>query len=275
MTLMIDDPDLEKSPEIQLGTPSSGGPPLASVAIGGAVLVLFIAAGAWWMSRRAEAPASNQSNRAVTATDAPIEKAAAPPVVLPALDEMDAFLRPLLAALSSRPELARWLATDDLVRQLAAAIDQAADGNSPARDFKVLAPQGPLATVGRAPRRTIDPNSYRRYDGLVATITSMDAAGVAEIYRTIKPRLNEAYQSMGNQNRDVDNALRNAIDILLETPIVEGPIRVVEGDGASWAYADPKLEALSPTQKQLLRMGPAHTEKLLAWLQTLKDALAP
>ncbi len=270
---MTDDPDLEKAPEFQLGQPSSGGPPLAPVAIGGALLVLLIAAGAWWMSRRAEAPPANQSNRAVTATESPIDKPAEPPVVLPPLADMDAFLRPLLSALSSRPELARWLATDDLIRQLAAAIDQAADGKSAARDFKVLAPQGPLTTIGRPKLRTIDPNSYRRYDGLVATITSMDAAGVAKIYRTIKPRLNEAYQSMGNPNRDVDNALQNAVDIVLDTPIVEGPIRVVEGDGAAWAYADRELESLLPTQKQVLRMGPAHAEKVLTWLRAFRAAL--
>ena len=241
------------------------------IAIIAASIVLLVAGGAWWMTRRTEAPA-NDSPRAVTATDAPIDRTAEPPVVLPPLDEMDAFLRPLLAALSSRPELARWLATDDLVRQLAAAIAQASAGGSPARDFKVLAPQTPLTTAGSPRQRTIDPASYRRYDGLVGTVTSVDASAAARIYRTIRPRLNEAYQGMGNPDRDVDNAVRNALDILLDTPIVKNPIRVVE-DGATWAYADPELESLTPTQKQLLRMGPAHTEALLAWLRALRNAL--
>jgi hypothetical protein len=274
MTLMIDDRDLDKPPE-PFGQVPSGGPPLAPIAIVGALVVLCIAAGAWWMSRREPqtAAATNQSGRAVTATDAPIDKPAEPPVVLPPLDQMDAFLRPMLAALSSRPELARWLATDDLIRQLAAAINQASRGGSAARDFKVLAPEGPLTTSGRSTSRTIDPDSYKRYDGLVAAITSIDAAAAAKAYRTIKPRLNEAYQGMGNPNRDVDNALRNAVDILLDTPTVEGPIRVVEGKGASWAYADPQLESLLPTQKQILRTGPANAEKLLAWLNALKAAL--
>lgn len=274
MTLMIDDRDLEKTPDSPFGQVPSSGPPLGSIAIVGALIVLFIAAGAWWMSRREPpAPAVNQSARAVTATDAPITRPTEPPVVLPPLEQMDAFLRPMLAALSSSPELARWLATDDLVRQLAAAIDQAADGNSPARDFKVLAPKSPLTTAGRPPQRTIDPRSYSRYDGLVGAVTSIDPAAVAKIYRTIQPRLNQAYQGMGNPNRDVDNALRNAIDILLDTPVVEGPVRVVEGDGAAWAYADRQLESLSPTQKQVLRMGPANAEKFLTWLGALKTAL--
>ena len=94
---------------------------------------------------------------------------------------------------------------------------------SPARDFKVLAPDTPLTTAGRPTQRTIDPASYRRYDGLVGTVTSIDASAVAKIYRTIRPRLNEAYRSMGNADRDVDNAVRNALDILLDTPVVKGP----------------------------------------------------
>lgn len=273
MTLMIDDRDLDKPPE-PFGNVPSDGPPLAPIAIVGALIVLFIAAGAWWMSRREPtAVPANQSSRVVTGTDAPLDKPAEPKVVLPPLGQMDGFLKPLLAKLSSRPELARWLATDDLIRQLASAIAQAGDGKSPARDFRMLAPQGPMTTSGRPAQRAIDPNSYRRYDGLVTAVTSIDAAAVAKIYRTIRPRLNEAYQNMGNPNRDVDNAVRNALDILLDTPTVEGPIRVVEDGGAGWAYADRELEGLLPTQKQIVRMGPANAEKLMAWLQALKNAL--
>jgi hypothetical protein len=275
MTLMIDDRDLEKSPESEFGQRPHGGAPLAPIAIAGALIVLMIAAGAWLMSRRTPPATSaiNQSNRAVAATDAPLEMPAEPPVVLPPLDQMDGFLKPLLSALSSRPELARWLATDDLVRQIAAAIDQASEGKSPSRDFKMLAPQGRLTTQGRPSQRTINPESYRRFDGLVAALTSIEPSAVAKIYRTIRPRLNQAYQAMGNPNRDVDNALRNAIDIVLDTPVVEGPVRIVEGGGAAWDYADPELESLLPTQKQVVRMGPGNAEKVLLWVRGLKNAL--
>jgi hypothetical protein len=273
VTLMIDDRDLEKGPELQTAAGSGGGPPLTPIAIAGALLVLFIAAGAWWMSRRTPAPA-NATPGVVTSTEAPIEKAGEPPPApLPPLAEMDAFLRPLLSALSSRPELARWLATDDLLRQLAMAIDQAAAGGTPARDFKVVAPQGSFTTSGREARRTIDPASYRRYDGLVATVTSIDAAAVAKVYRTIQPRLNEAYRGLGHPEGDVDRAIRNALDIMLETPVVESPVHVVAGSAGGWAYADPDLEELRPTQKQIVRMGPQHSEALLTWLAALRRAI--
>ena len=241
--------------------------PIAIIAAG---LVLFLALGAWWMSRRAEEPAANATARAVNATEAPLDKT---PVNLPPLNEMDAFLRPLLSALSTRPELARWLATDDLIRQMASAIDQASAGGSPARDLKMLAPAKPFVPARRGTRRTIDPASYRRYDGLVAAITSMDAAAVAKIYKTIQPRLNEAYQAMGNRSGNVDDGVNQAIEILLDTPVVTEPIEVVVGDGAAWAYADSDLEGLMATQKQLVRMGPAHTEALQQWLRAFRNAI--
>jgi hypothetical protein len=165
------------------------------------------------------------------------------------------------------------VATDDLVRQLAAAIDQAAVGGSPARDFKVIAPSSPFVPSTRGGRRTIDPASYRRYDGLVRTVTSIDASNVAKIYKTIRPRLNEAYRGMGNPTGDVDRALAQTFDILLDTPVVEDPIVLVEGDGGLWAYADAELEELRPTQKQLLRMGSANVDRMLVWLRALQAAL--
>lgn len=244
--------------------------PIAIIAV---AIVVFLGGGAWWMSRRAPAPAANATPRAVNATEAPIDKPPAPPVNLPPLDQMDGYLRPLLAALSSRPELARWLATDDLIGQLAMALDQASAGASPARDFKVIAPSTPFNAAGRGDRRVIDTNSFRRYDSLVTTVTSIDASNVAKIYKTIHPRLNEAYQRLGNQGRNVDQALQLTIDILLDTPVITDPIAVMIGEGAGWTYVDEELEASTPTQKQLLRMGAANVERLQAWLRALKTAL--
>ena len=246
--------------------------PIAIIAV---ALVVFLAGGAWFMSRRIAPPpaaAANATPAAVTATEAPVAKATDPPVKLPPMEGMDAFLRPLLGGLSSRPELANWLATDDLIGQLASAIDLAAVGGSPARDFKVIKPSGAFATSGRGARRVIDPSSYRRYDGLVQTVTSIDAANAAKIYKTIRPRLNEAYRRMGNPTGDVDNALERTIQILLDTPVVKDPIEVFQDEGA-WVFADEDLETLLPTQKQLLRTGSANVERLLVWLRALQTAL--
>jgi hypothetical protein len=246
--------------------------PIAIIAV---AMVALLAGGAWWMSRATKAPPAAQNatpTAAVTATEAAVPRTEALPVKLPPMEEMDAFLRPLLAALSSRPELADWLATDDLIGQLASAIDQASVGGSPARDFKVIKPAGPFATSGRGSQRFIDPSTYRRYDGLVQTVTSADATRVAVIYKTIRPRLNEAYRRMGNPDGDVDRAMARVFDILLDTPVIKDPIAVVADEGA-WLFANEDLESRPPTQKQLLRMGPANVDRMLVWLRALQRAL--
>jgi hypothetical protein len=77
---------------------------------------------------------------------------------------------------------------------------------------------------------------------------------------------------MGNPTGDVDNALRKAIEILLDTPVVRDPIAIIE-DEAAWVYVDEDLESLLPTQKQLLRMGSANVERMLVWLRALQASL--
>lgn len=196
-----------------------------------------------------------------------------PETVLPPRGEMDGFIRMLLGALSSRPELAGWLTTDDLVAHITLAIDQIARGVSPAGDAKVLAPQAPFKVVRRNGRTFIDPDSYRRYDGLAATAASIDPSALARAYKTLRPRLVEAYESMDRDESTLDEATQAAIATLLQTPIIEGPIELVPGRGNTYAYADPKLESLSPVQKQLLRMGPANVRAIQDQLRAVAEEL--
>ena len=54
---------------------------------------------------------------------------------------------------------------------------------------------------------------------------------------------------------------------------MKDPIALVPAGGTGWAYADEKLEDLEPSQKQLLRMGPAHVEELQTWLRAFRGAI--
>ena len=242
-------------------------------------LILVIAAlglllgglGAWWWTRTpGPSPASSV---AATGTDAAVTPGAEPARPLPPLHQMDTFLRALLGGLSTSPELARWLATDDLIRQMANGIDRASRGFSPARELSVVRPQGNFAVTGARERMTIDPASYPRYDGLAALVSSLDARSVADAYRTIQPRLDEAYRALGRAEGSVDTAVSVTLQIPIDTPVVREPIRLVPGQGATYAYADPKLEALRPAQKQLLRMGPDNLARVQERLRQIKQAI--
>ncbi|MBO7007752.1 MAG: DUF3014 domain-containing protein, partial [Pseudomonadales bacterium] len=55
-----------------------------------------------------------------------------------------------------------------------------------------------------------------------------------------------------------DNRMFEAIGRLLETPVIEDPIRLVQ-PVVMYKYEDEKLESLSAVQKQMIRMGPRNT----------------
>ena len=139
----------------------------------------------------------------------------------------------------------------------------------------MIAPEAELTTERAGRRYRLTQASYQRYDGLAETLASIDPAAVATAYRTIRPRLNEAYRSLGQAESSVDVAVQQALDVLIATPVPSGPIEVVEGKGATWAFADPALEALPAAQKHLLRMGPRNASKVVQALVQVRQRLQP
>ncbi len=250
-------------------TEPGGGPPVVRVAI--AILILLLLGGGWWYytQRRGQSPIQP----AMAATEAPVEPPAARAPELPPLDQMDPFVRQLLGALSNHPGLATWLVTDDLTKQLAAAIHRASRGESPSQDFTAFAPKSGFMVTKRGTRMAIDPAGYRRYQSLVDGLTAVDASAVAKVYRVIHPRLNEAYRNQGRPNAEVNDAVEAGLTILLDTPVLKDPIYLVEGTGVRWKFADEKIEALSGSQKQLLRLGPDQVDRVLVWLRALQGSL--
>lgn len=273
MSPTFDDEPLIREPERPAEpAPPQERSPVRVFAVIAAVGLVIGAIGAWLWESSGVAPPRN-TTAAVTGTEAVIAtpEAARP---LPPLNQMDTFLRALIGAISSHPELLRWLSTDDLIRQMADAIDKISRGQSPARDQAVLKPQQSFETRGSQREMTIDPDSYHRYDNLAAIVASLDPAAIARAYRTIQPRLDEAYRALGRSDSSVDQAVAVALDVLIATPTVNDPIRIVPGKGATYAFADPRLEALSPAQKHLIRMGPRNREMIHSRLQQIADAIA-
>ena len=92
----------------------------------------------------------------------------APPILVPPLDESDAFVRELVKAISSHPLTAAWLATDGLIRNFTVVTVTIAEGKTPAGDLRVLRPSSSFSVVGRGADLVIDPRSYQRYDAVAA-----------------------------------------------------------------------------------------------------------
>ena len=144
---------------------------------------------------------------------------------------------------------------------------------TPARQLGVLRPASPFLVTERGGSLYIDPASYERYDALAAAAASVDPAGAARLYTTLKPRIEEAARELGLGS--FDRTLERAIVSLLETPVPrEANVRVqTEVRGIGYGFADPALENLTATQKQLLRMGPRNAASIKSSLRAIARAL--
>ena len=197
---------------------------------------------------------------------------AAADVVLPPLTETDTLVRQFVGGLSSHATVMAWLATKGLIANFTVVTLNIAEGRAPTAHLRSLAPRAPFRTKESGGAVSLDPRSYERYDGYGEAMAALDATGAASLYVTLKPRILDAYRELGSPNADFDPVLERAIGQLLNVPVVEGNI-ALQRKVASYAFADPRLEALSPAQRQFLRMGPRNVQAVQAKLREIAALL--
>jgi hypothetical protein len=227
-------------------------------------------------SRRPERPA------ATSATLAPPPASAATPApspaesaTLPALDESDPLVRELVRTLTAHREVAVWLRGQGLLRAFVATVSNVAEGEPPRAHLPFLAPRGSFSVVERRGRTVIDPGSYARYDAFADVVDSVDAPAAAGAYRRLEPLFEAAYRELGHPEGGFSPVFGRALAVLEATPVVDGDIEVKPVRRAVVVYEmlDPRLEALAPAQKHLLRMGPRNLRRIKEKLRGLRDAL--
>jgi hypothetical protein len=225
-----------------------------------------------WTSRRAPPVPPPPAAPVAAAPDASTDDAVAP---LPPLAESDARVRELVGLLSPLPELQKWLdSTEDLVRRFSSAVANIAEGESPRSPLSFLAPAGSFQVIRREHRLFIAPESFARYDGVTRVFTSLDTSTSAITYKALRPLIQGSYLEISRPGQRFDQTLANAIQRMLDTPVPEGEVEVVDSPGVNFTYASPELEGLSAAQKHLLRLGPANARALQAKLRELREALA-
>lgn len=243
--------------------------------IGVAAAVVIAAALLFWLFRPEPAPPAEPAmTEAAAPADTTADVAPEPeaPLVLPPLAESDTLVRRLVQGVSSRPELAAWLATESLIRNVTVVVDNIAEGVTPTKHLKLFEPTQPFRADESGAAITVDPRSYARYDALADAVASLDTAGTVETYRNLRPLFDEAYRELGHPDGNFDVALQRAISRLLATPDVPEDARLTS-HVRSYHYADPQLEQLSAAQKQLMRMGPRNQKLVKDKLREILNAL--
>ena len=230
----------------------------------------------WLLGLLASATAGLLTTRALhRAAPAPVASAQ-PAAPAPAADaaipaDSDARVRDALANLTPREIFKSWLQQDHLLDRLAVVMLNLAEDVSPARELAFLRPQGSFRAVHRGSGYTLSPRSAGRYDAFANVIASLDERRVASAYRALHPLLESAYHALGYPGRPLDEVTTRALQRLVDAPVRdEVALRQV---GSLWLFADERLEALGPVEKQLLRMGPRNTRLLQGEAREIAAAL--
>ena len=204
-----------------------------------------------------------------------IEEVSAIPEVepLPSLSDSDEFVNIKAVEMADGMKIEPLMVEKDLVRHFVVFVDNLAQGEL-ARKVSPLKAPNRVFTVSEITNKTyLNPDSYHRYDLYADFIDGLNEEQLAKTYQELTPLLGEAFEELGYGGMDFNDRMVQAIDIMLDAPIIDSPIEL-DGVSVNYQFMDPQLEALPNAQKLLIRMGPENSKKVKAALRKLKKNLA-
>ncbi|HEY6641828.1 DUF3014 domain-containing protein [Povalibacter sp.] len=194
----------------------------------------------------------------------------APP--LPSLGESDGALYESLSGIFGKP-LDQFLVPKNIVRHTVVTIDNLPRKKTAIQMWPVQPTGGVPLVDGQDEALTLSEKNYARYAPIMALVRNTDTRQVAALYKRYYPLFQQAYTEIGYPDGYFNNRLIEVIDHLLQTPEVDGPVRLTQ-PGVFYQYADPALEERSAGQKLLLRMGPTNAASIKMKLRELRREVA-
>lgn len=194
----------------------------------------------------------------------------APP--LPALGNSDGAVHDSLSGIFGNA-IDQFLVPKDIVRHVVVTID-----NLPRKKTSVqmwpVQPTGGLPVVdGQDESLTLSEQNHARYAPIMTLVRGTDTRQIAALYKRYYPLFQQAYSELGYPDSYFNNRLIEVIDHLLQTPEVDGPVKLTQ-PGVFYEFADPTLEERSAGQKLLLRMGPTNAATIKMKLRELRREVA-
>ncbi|MEH6591653.1 MAG: DUF3014 domain-containing protein [Halioglobus sp.] len=200
-----------------------------------------------------------------------VEEAVAPPA-LPTAEETDEILRQQLDAAGADDLLDGLVSHEHPMDVSAALIDGMSRGAVLRKILPMDAPTTAFSVDGENDMLYMGEDSYQRYDSYTDSIVALDVTALVASFHQMRPFYERAYQQLGLDPKDFDNAIIRTLDVILATPEIAQPI-ALEREKVMYTYADPTLEALPDLQKQLLRMGPENIRRIKAQATALRAGL--
>ncbi len=191
---------------------------------------------------------------------------------LPTLEDSDPPLQKDLTSTFGQA-IEQFLIPNSIVRHAVVTIDSLPRKETSVKMWPLKPMSGELIVDSSPEEITLNETNYARYAPLIGLLQRSDSTQVAALYKRYYPLFQQSYVDLGYPDGYFNDRLVEVIDHLLDTPEVEGPIKLTQ-PGMFYEYADPSLEALSSGQKLLIRMGPENAAAVKAKLRELKAEVA-
>ena len=193
-------------------------------------------------------------------------------VIVEPLDESDAALKNALITIAASPLVEKYLVDESLLQKFVINVNSIANHEMSPNHSLVTAPEEEFRVYQQADSEWIDTASFKRYNSYVDALESMSTDDLIKLMNTYRGILESKFAEIAPPNSSFNNTLLQAINELLDTPIVPLPIEVYS-DSVMFKFKDQQLEALSGPQKQLIRTGPENTRRIKDILRDIQDAL--
>ena len=194
-------------------------------------------------------------------------------ITLPSLDDADAYFHLSLVNVFGK-DVGELLIEEALIEKLVTTMDNL----TRSRISKRIRPIGPVSgrfevdALGSDQEYLLSEHNYRRFDVLVDVLVNADVGALFDTYQRFYPLFQEAFVRLGYPKGYLNDRVVEVIDHLLDTPQIEGPIRLVRPH-VLYKFSDPELEALSSGKKMLLRMGNDHAAQVKKTLRQLRTLI--
>jgi Protein of unknown function (DUF3014) len=182
------------------------------------------------------------------------------------------LLRQQLAAAGADTNLAKLANTEHPVDVSAALIDGMGRGMILRKILPMDPPKQAFSVEQDGDIFYMGATSYARYDDYTDTIAALDTGALVETFHTLRPLYKQAYEQLGLNPEDFDNAIIRALDLVLATPEIAEPI-ALNAKSVVYVYQDPAMESLPALQKQLLRVGPDNLRRIKQQARVLREGL--
>jgi len=200
-------------------------------------------------------------------------------IVLPALDESDAWLQSKLPELTWRNELLTLLIDEDMIRRFVVFTDNFSQGLLAYEHSPFTQPQAKFTVDEQSVSPTESQNVWqwdsktsKRFDLYVDLLRSVDSSTLVDWYFDVKPLIDEAYSELGYED-DFTYTLQDAITRVLDMELPKTSMALTR-TSVMYKYQDPKLEALADSDKLLLRIGKENLLIVKSVLLEINEKLA-